>query len=173
MVVSRRTVLSRLPARGRLVVSEAVLAPTRAALQASSTNGQPDEGLVLWLGRNIDDTSLVLSCAAPRTSSSRGRVHVNENAIGAAASAARSHGLGIVAQVHSHPGLDTRHSEGDDHLVFMPYESMFSLVVGNYGLGSVDPADGAGLHQFQDGTWVQVSDPDAFVIVPNLMGGAL
>jgi hypothetical protein len=50
---------------------------------------------------------------------------------------------------------------------------MFSLVVGNYGLGSVDPADGAGLHQFQDGTWVQVSDPDAFVIVPNLMGSAL
>ena len=29
----------------------------------------------------------------------------------------------------SHPGRDTRHSEGDDTLIIMPYEGMFSLVV--------------------------------------------
>jgi len=171
MTVHRFTPLPEAPARGRLIVSEGVIAPTRAALQASSTDGRPDEGLVLWLGRNIDDTSLVLACAAPRTSHNRGRVEIDEDAVSAAASAAREHGLGVIAQVHSHPGWDTRHSDGDDQMVLMPYESMFSLVVAEHGLGSIHPAEGAGLHQFQDGRWIKVSNPESLVVVPNLLGG--
>lgn len=154
MSIHRITALPEVAARGRLIVSEAVIAPTRAGLQASSTAGRPDEGLVLWLGRNIGDTSIVLACAAPRSSHNAGRVHVDESAVGSAARAARAHGLGVVAQVHSHPGHDTRHSDGDDDLVLMPYESMYSLVVADYGFGSVRPADGAGLHQYQDGRWI-------------------
>jgi proteasome lid subunit RPN8/RPN11 len=89
--------------------------------------------------------------------------------MGAAADTARSFGLGIVAQVHSHPGSDTRHSDGDDRLVFMPFEGMFSLVVGQYGDGDIDPRGGAGLHQFQDGRWVRISRGlvRAFVIAPS------
>lgn len=171
MTVHRLTELPEAPARGRLIVSEGVIAPTRAALQASSTDSRPDEGLVLWLGRNIEDTSLVLACVAPRSSHDWGRVHIDETAVGTAASAARAHGLGVIAQVHSHPGWDTRHSDGDDQLVLMPYESMFSLVVADYGLGSVHPAEGAGLHQFQDGHWVKVSNDEAFILVPHLLTG--
>lgn len=170
MTVHRLTPLPELPARGRLIVSEGVGAPTRAALQASSSRGRPDEGLVLWLGRNIDDTSVVLACTAPRTSHDWGRVQIDELAVGAAASAARAHGLGVIAQVHSHPGGDTRHSDGDDQLVLMPYESMFSLVIADYGAGSIHPAEGAGLHQYQDGRWIKVSDPASFVVVPHLLG---
>jgi proteasome lid subunit RPN8/RPN11 len=169
--VHRLTPLPELPARGRLIVSEGVIAPTRAALQASSTDGRPDEGLILWLGRNIDDTSVVLACATPRTSHDWGRVEINEDAVAAAASAARAHGLGVIAQVHSHPGRDTRHSDGDDQMVLMPYESMFSLVIADYGRGSIHPAEGAGLHQFQDGRWIKVSDPESLVLVPHLLGG--
>jgi proteasome lid subunit RPN8/RPN11 len=171
MTVHRFTPLPKVPARGRLIVSEGVIAPTRAALQSSATNGRPDEGLVLWLGRNIDDTSVVLACAAPRTSHDRGRVQIDEDAVGAAASAARAHGLGVIAQVHSHPGWDTRHSDGDDQMVLMPYESMFSLVIADYGLGSMHPADGAGQHQFQDGRWIQVSNPESLMVVPHFLGG--
>lgn len=171
MAVHRYTELPEVPARGRLLVSEGVVGPTRAALQASSTDSRPDEGLVLWLGRNIEDTSVVLACAAPRTSHDWGRVHIDEAAVGAAASAARAHGLGVIAQVHSHPGRDTRHSDGDDRLVLLPYESMFSVVVADYGMGSVDPADGAGLHQFQDGRWIKVSNHEAFIVVPHFLGG--
>jgi proteasome lid subunit RPN8/RPN11 len=157
-------------ARGRLIVSEGVVTPTRAALQASSTDGRPDEGMVLWLGINIDDTSVVLACVAPRTSHNWGRVQIDEFAVGAAASAGRAHGLGVVAQVHSHPGWDTRHSDGDDKMVLMPYESMFSLVIADYGIGSLDPNDGAGLHQFQDGRWIKVSNAESLVVVPHLLG---
>jgi proteasome lid subunit RPN8/RPN11 len=170
MTVHRTTPLPRLAARGRLLVSEAVLAPTKAALQAASTDGRPDEGMVLWLGRTDDDTSVVLGCSAPRTSSHWGRVAVDEASIGALASAARDHGLGVICQVHSHPGRDTRHSDGDDKLILMPFESMFSVVLGDYGTGSITPGEGgAGLHQYQDGRWIQVSNADAFAIVPALV----
>jgi len=47
--------------------------------------------------------------------------------------AARRLGLAVMAQVHSHPGADTRHSDGDDELIVLPREGMFSLVIGRYG----------------------------------------
>jgi len=34
--------------------------------------------------------------------------------------------MGILCQVHSHPGSDTRHSDGDDELVLLPFEGMLS-----------------------------------------------
>jgi proteasome lid subunit RPN8/RPN11 len=74
--------------------------------------------------------------------------------------------LAVLGQVHSHPGGDTRHSDGDDDLIVLPHEGMFSLVVGRYGDGSVDPRDGAGLHQFQDRRWVRlVRVHEAFLVV--------
>jgi proteasome lid subunit RPN8/RPN11 len=169
MTVHRLTDLPRANARGRLLVSENVIAPTRAALLSSSTRGEPDEGLVLWLGRAEGDTSIVVSCATPRTTSTWGSVSVDESTVGSVMTAARAFGLGVIAQVHSHPDSDTRHSDGDDRLVFMPYESMFSLVVGEYGAGAISPDAGAGLHQYQDGRWVKVANDDAFVVVPAMV----
>ena len=56
-----------------------------------------------------------------------------ETAFADVARRARSMHLGILAQVHSHPGADTRHSDGDDELVVMPFENMLSLVAPHYG----------------------------------------
>jgi proteasome lid subunit RPN8/RPN11 len=95
----------------------------------------------------------------------------NEAAAGAAARTARALRLGVVAQVHSHPGLDTRHSDGDDDLVLMPFNGMFSLVVARYGEGSLLPEQGAGLHQFQDGRWVQIRQPDPALMVVSAETG--
>jgi proteasome lid subunit RPN8/RPN11 len=95
-------------------------------------------------------------------------VFTDEAALGAASRLARARRLSVVAQVHSHPGADTRHSDGDDHLIVMPFEGMFSLVVGRYGHGGIEPASGAGLHQFQDGRWVEVTNSEhAFITVPT------
>ncbi len=166
MTVHRLTDLPVCQPRGRLLVAEHVLDPTRAVLQASSGRYGRHEGLVLWLGRTLDATTLVLSAAELPTVSGPGRVHVDEHAVGACARAARELGLGIVAQVHSHPGTDTRHSDGDDQLVLMPFEAMFSLVVADYGRGSLLVSGGVGLHQHQDGRWVRITDPSAMVTVP-------
>jgi len=172
MNVHRRAPLPTGPAIGKLVVAENVLTPTRAALQASSGDHRPHEGLVLWLGRTVGTVTLVLAVAAPPTLSGPGRVHVDERAVGAVARAARAHHLGVVAQVHSHPGADTRHSEGDDQLVLMPFEGMFSLVVADYGRGWITGENGPGLHQFQQGQWVQLVQPDALIVVPPLVSVA-
>lgn len=170
MTVYRRTPLPERDALSGLIVAESVLAHTRAALQASSGDGVPHEGLVLWLGRTTEDLdTLVLGCAAPVKTSHPQGVHIDERAVGATARSARRFGLGVVAQVHSHPGWDTRHSDGDDDLILMPFDGMFSLVVAHYGRGSVDPAAGAGLHQFQNGRWVKVP-PTAMTVVPSLVG---
>lgn len=122
-----------------------------------------------WAGRKIDGDTLVALAVVPRADHGWGHVRVEHAAVGEMARAARSHGLAILTQVHSHPGDDTRHSHGDDRLVLLPFEGMFSLVVARYGDGSVDPREGAGLHQFQSRRWVFV-DPvdDCFIVVPSL-----
>jgi proteasome lid subunit RPN8/RPN11 len=98
-------------------------------------------------------------------------VRADAAATGAAARAARALRLGVVAQVHSHPGSDTRHSDGDDDLILMPYEGMFSLVVANYGNGSLLPQEGAGLHQLQNGHWIHTdpTEPALLVIPPEVV----
>jgi hypothetical protein len=169
MAVHRRTPLPSGPAVGRLLVADQVLAPTQAALQASSGQHRSHEGLVFWLGLTTETDTLVLSVAAPPTEHYADGVFVSEPAVAATARAARTLGLGLVAQVHSHPGDDTRHSDGDDRLILMPFEGMFSLVVANYGHGSPLPTHGAGLHQFQRGQWVRVTD-NALTVVSASTG---
>jgi proteasome lid subunit RPN8/RPN11 len=113
---------------------------------------------------------LVAAAVAVAVEHGRGFVHVAEMAVGTAARAARAHGLAVVAQVHSHPEDDTRHSDGDDQLVLMPHEGMFSLVVSRYGDGALHPAQGAGLHQFQDGRWVLIDPVDtSFLVIPAVI----
>lgn len=169
MPVFRRTQLPTGPATGRLLIAEQILTPTRAALQASGGNHRSHEGLAFWLGRAVGADTLVVAVVAPPTEHRRDGVFVAEPAVAATARAARAVGLGLVAQVHSHPGHDTRHSDGDDKLILMPFEGMFSLVIADYGQGSLLPGQGAGLHQYQQGHWVHINS-DSLIVVPALIG---
>jgi proteasome lid subunit RPN8/RPN11 len=169
MTVHRVTPLLVAASRGQLIVASQVLSPTRAALQASCDLDGPHEGLVLWLGRVVGASTLVLAATVPETDHGSRHVMCDEHAVGAAARTAHAASLGVIAQVHSHPGGDTRHSDGDDRLVLMPFDGMFSLVVAEYGLGDLLPPS-AGLHQYQDGRWVQVNNPDALIVVPGQLG---
>jgi proteasome lid subunit RPN8/RPN11 len=166
MPVHRRAPLPTASARGKLLVAEQVLTPTLDALRTSSGPDGPHEGLVLWLGRTVGTTTVVLAQFCPPARTGRDFVLLDERAVAAASRTARGCGLGVVAQVHSHPGRDTRHSDGDDELVLMPFEGMFSLVVASYGFGSLDPDHAAGLHQYQDQRWVRITDSETMVVVP-------
>jgi proteasome lid subunit RPN8/RPN11 len=172
MSVYRRTTLPVSLAIGRLIVAEQCLIPTLSRLKSSQgSDGASHEGLVFWLGRTVGTSTLVLSVGAPKLETTTGSVSANEEVVGQIARSARSHMLGVVAQVHSHPGFDTRHSDGDDKLVFMPFHGMFSLVVADYGNGGLTLEDGVGLHQYQRNRWVQIKDPSAIIIVPSFMEG--
>ena len=134
------------------------------ALRASRGSDGRHEGLVLWAGLVAADVTVVLSAAVPTTRHSRQYVFIDEIQVAHAARAARAVHNGIVAQVHSHPGTGVRHSDGDDELILMPFEGMFSVVVGRYG---DEPIARAGIHQFQNGRWCEITNPDyALVVVP-------
>ncbi len=121
----------------------------------------------MWAGRQLDDITMVTTTVVPETQHGRAGVFMDESQVAAAARPARGHRLGLVAQVHSHPSTDTRHSDGDDQLILMPYEGMFSLVIARYGTVGFD---GVGLHQYQDRRWCAIANPtDVITIIPEVL----
>lgn len=163
--VHRISPLPKAVARGRLIVPGTVMHDTAYALTQFCGEDGRHEGIAFWAGRLCGDDCVVVACIVPDASHGRQHVSVDESSFGDAARAARSFGLGLVAQVHSHPGRDTRHSSGDDRLIIMPREGMFSIVVGDYGRGPMEAGAGLGVHQYQDGQWAQIIDTTACILV--------
>jgi len=159
------------PAEGYLIVPAAVAAATVDLLQGSRGADGRHEGLAVWVGRREGDAQVVTAVSAPTADHQRRRVHAGATAMGAVLQHARARRLVFIAQVHSHPGADTTHSDADDQEVFMPGEGMFSVVVAHYGDGGFTQAGGVGLHQFQGGRWVWVTNPEAaLLVVPTVLG---
>jgi hypothetical protein len=168
--VLRRAPLPECAARGRLIVPESVALATQKALKAFRGGDGRHEGIAFWAGRRDADDHLIGAAVIPNARHGRGFVYVSAHDVGVAANRSRSLGLAILSQVHSHPGRDTRHSDGDDEMVLMPYEGMFSLVAACYGDGGVTVAGGVGVHQFQDQRWIRVSNVDhALIFVPDVV----
>lgn len=173
MPIHRITPLLEAPPRGQLLVPESVAHQTQIALQRFRGEGGRHEGMAFWFGRRLPDQqgALAATCYVPKCQHGPQRVMAPASEVGNATRTCRTHSLSLVAQVHSHPGCDTRHSDGDDELVLMPFEGMFSIVVANYGDGSVHPGSGAGLHQYQDGKWrlIPASYSDTLIIIPSVI----
>ena len=168
--VSRLTPLPEGPARGRLLVAAAVASRTSEELARFSGTDGRHEGLVLWLGRRVEGDVMITALAAPPVEHTWGSVRIGHRAVGLTSKAARRAGVSVLVQVRSHPGNDTRHSDGDDQLVLLPYEGMFSLVLGRYGDEVIEPHRDLGLHQFQDGGWVLVRPVDgSLLVVPTVI----
>jgi hypothetical protein len=166
--VHRSAPLPLATARGHLIVPESVRHATEVALRGFSGPDGRHEGIVFWAGRQDGYDQLIAAVIVPRAIHGLGFVQVSADEVGEAAYQARARRLAVLAQVHSHPGDDTRHSDADDNLVLMARETMFSIVVARYGDRGITPAEGAGIHQFQDDRWIQVSDAGtSFIIVPT------
>ncbi len=158
------------PARGRLIVPELVVRETTASLRATRGTGGRHEGIVFWAGLAHASGVLISLAIAPDSDHGPGHVRVPECGVLRASRTARGCGLALLAQVHSHPGDDVRHSDGDDDLVLMPFEGMFSLVIARYGTVPIEPGSSVGLHQFQDGRWLRIQPIElAFIILPPLV----
>jgi len=104
----RLTPLPKASARGRLIVAAEVAERTNEELTLFSGEDGRHEGLVLWLGRRVDEDTLIAALAAPEVEHTWGSVRIDHHAVGTTSKAARRAGLSILAQVHSHPGSDTR-----------------------------------------------------------------
>jgi len=144
---------------GHFLSPAVLIDDTRDALVGFALAGLDDcghEGIAFWAGLQDRELTAFSTVIVPEAEHSHGRVLVTEAAYGKAVRAAKSVGLALLAQVHSHPGTDTRHSDGDDTLVILPYEGMLSVVVPRFGIGWTDLGSAA-IHQFQLGRWVLCS----------------
>jgi len=145
---------------GRFLLPVAVIDETREALTHFALAGSRDgghEGVVFWAGLQNGPLTAFTTVVIPKAEHSAQGVFVSEQAYGRAVSEARRAGVVLLAQVHSHPGADARHSDGDDDLIIMPFEGMLSVVVPNYGTGWRGIVE-AKVHQFQSGRWALCSD---------------
>jgi proteasome lid subunit RPN8/RPN11 len=157
--VFRRTYLPKGKLNGRHFVSQTVFRSTQDALADFRIAGLDDgghEGIVFWAGRETANETHYSLAIVPEAEHTAGSVFVSREAFADAANIARSNGLGILAQVHSHPGSDTRHSDGDDRLIILPFEGMLSLVAPSYG-AELNTISDFGVHQFQNTRWVLCS----------------
>lgn len=161
--------LPEAPARGRLIVPSGVISRTEQMLRESAGADGPHEGVVLWGGRVAENDRIVAAPVAVAATTGWGHVHVDAATVGHAGRVLRRHGLTLVAQVHSHPGDDTRHSDGDDTMIIMAHQGMWSLVARRHGRSPMTLAQ-IGIHQRQDGRWVAVQDAEtSFIVIPDVI----
>lgn len=159
--------------RGLFLVAEPALAATRDALVSFALEGIGDgghEGIVYWAGREMSGCTIFVQVIVPVADHSRGSVMVSREEIGRAQRAARANRLGVLCQVHSHPGADARHSDGDDELVLLPFEGMLSIVAPQFGIDIRRISDLC-IHQHQAGRWVLCSHDSVerqLVVVPTV-----
>lgn len=160
MPVYRTRPLPQGDLEGRFLLPAAVVNQTREALVSFALAGLRDrghEGLVFWAGLQHGALTAFTTVVLPDADHSAQGVFVQESAYGRAVAEAKRAGVVLLAQVHSHPGGDARHSDGDDELIIMPFEGMLSIVVPNYGIGWQGMME-AKVHQFQDRRWNLCSD---------------
>jgi hypothetical protein len=126
--------------RGSFVLAESIIAVTREALISFALAGIHDgghEGITFWAGREANGVTCILQAIVPDADHSSQRVMASAKAVGMAARVARRNNLGILCQVHSHPGKDARHSDGDDNLILLPFDGMLSIVIPFFGCISI------------------------------------
>jgi hypothetical protein len=172
--VYRTRPLPERPLVGQFLLSENVFRNTRKALVDSALAGLQErghEGLVFWAGAQHGPLTVFTTVVIPPTDHRHGGVFVTERGFGAAVRAARAQRLLVLAQVHSHPGDDARHSDGDDELIVMPFAGMLSVVVPQFGVGWHD-LESARVHQFHSGKWVlctETSVRDGITVAPGVV----
>lgn len=142
------------PLRGRFLVTSGAISEAERILPTYRGPDGDHEGIVFWCGPDAASATVITTALAPRAHHRGGGVHCDEEAVAEMMRAARELGLAVRAQVHTHPGAGTIHSDGDDDLILMPFEGMLSIVVPRYGHFGLRPIDSLGMHQYQDRRWV-------------------
>jgi proteasome lid subunit RPN8/RPN11 len=166
-----RRELPTAPIRGRFQITGGAITALERLLPTYRDADGSHEGISFLCGYETNGVTLYTTTIAPTADHGYGHVRCSEEDIAAVTKAAREHGLGLLAQVHTHPGGATGHSVGDDEMVFMPFEGMLSIVVPDYGRFGLRPLDSLGVHQYQDGHWVlceRGSTRTNFTILPTV-----
>lgn len=156
--------------RGQFRITDAAVAALERLLPTYRGVDGSHEGIAFLAGFEMPGLTLFTTVFAPDADHGWGHVRCSEAQVSAVTQAAHAEGLGVLAQVHTHPSGGTGHSWGDDEMVLMPYEGMLSIVVPQYAAFGVHPLYSLGVHQFQEGRWVLCSTESvraAFHSIPS------
>lgn len=131
---------------GLLQIPPSAIAATRFLLQRAGRR----EACVFWYGDRSGDISIVRSVRAPRQRCMPGNYHVEPEWM---SDLVRSmpDGWRPLAQIHSHPGVNTEHSRYDDRMISS--KKLLSLVFPTYGTALAPWPRGVGVHEWQADYW--------------------
>lgn len=119
------------PLRPRtFVIADAVL----SAIPTVFAHGteQSLEAATYFLGQTDGATTTVLACVRVRCDATRGSFKVDAHEMRRVIETARTFGLQVVGQMHTHPGL-AYHSHGDDEGAQIKHDGFVSVVAPDYG----------------------------------------
>ncbi|MDV4183789.1 Mov34/MPN/PAD-1 family protein [Rhizobium brockwellii] len=134
------------PVPALLVVPPGAVRATHNLLQRAGDR----EACAFWYGERDGHVSRVLSVRSPEQASSRGNYHVEAEAMSQLVRDLPGSWRPL-AQIHSHPGIDTEHSRYDDRMVSS--RKILSIVFPAYGLPIKPWPIGLGVHEWQDEYW--------------------
>jgi proteasome lid subunit RPN8/RPN11 len=138
----------------QLLISEAIWDRTIAVLDAYR-RAEVEAGLY-WYGQRSADAALAILVGVPAQINRPRSFAVPDDAL-ATLTRAVPEPLVAVAAIHTHPGLDTRHSEHDDERAIS--QKILSLVLPRYGQGAL--LSQAGVHEYRDGRWQTLAPQEA------------
>lgn len=93
----------------------------------------------------------------------KGYVTLHSRGLKALWAQCRARQLDVVADVHTHPGLDTRQSDLDQRHPMIPVDGHIALIVPNFANTTRWQLDGVGVHEYRETGWLQHAAPQSRV----------
>ena len=153
----------------QVLIHEVVLPTTIQALQQSGDENLAHEGIVYWAGKTMNSSWIITTSIAPRAETTWGSFETSATNNARVITFLGTHGLELLAQVHTHPGYCVDHSDGDSDGALMPYENYLSLIVPNYAKDGMLPLKECGIHRFNNGQFKRLNTDEIekqFHIIP-------
>jgi len=153
-------------------IHESVLNASQRTFRATRGVLRRHEGIVYWCGKQCRGEWVVTTCIAPRAYTTPGSLQTSASENAKVITALNTAGLELIAQVHSHPGGSVGHSDGDSRGALMPCEGFLSIIVPNYGCGTIWPLTHCGVHRFETGRCRRLSPAQveaSFRLIPALI----
>ena len=154
-----------------LYVGEDILVTTWRALRDFSR--RVCEGTVRWAGPAFQARScfqIVTTVLVPFQRVAPGLFEIPHEATRAMGDALAADNLVNLAQMHTHPDSDVRHSAWDDERAYSSRDGALSIVWPHYG-DLLPPVELWGVHQCRDRTWVRLTNAEVagrIVVLPSL-----
>lgn len=114
--------------------------------------------------RTARGDGIVTTITVPHAQQSAGHFIVTAEEMSRAGAHLRAHGLVRLAQVHTHPGSDTRHSVTDDERAYSRKAGAVSIVLPWHAAEAPEPTGGA-IHVHDRYGWRRLSQHEAEALI--------